>query len=80
MVLGYFLFLLDFRLEYSLLTSFFLSFSLSLSLLSFFTLSYPEIYVPQENFLGLISTGDKNAIASRGGWLSCCAFEARWLW
>lgn len=33
-------------------------------------------YQPQKNFLGLISTGDKNAIASKGSW----SFEAAWLW
>jgi len=33
-----------------------------------------------QDFLGLISTGDQYAIASRGGLLGCCAMEGYWLW
>jgi selenide,water dikinase len=33
-------------------------------------------YKPQKHFLGLISTGDKHAIASHGAW----SLEADWLW
>jgi selenide,water dikinase len=35
-----------------------------------------KAYKPQKNFLGLITTGDKYAVASQGQW----SFQSQWLW
>lgn len=35
-----------------------------------------KAYKPQKNFLGLVSTGNQYAVASRGSW----SYESAWLW
>jgi selenide,water dikinase len=50
---------------------------LQVNLLNFLTKQPLVVHKPQETFLGLISTGDPYAIASRGSWL---AWEGEKLW
>ena len=53
---------------------------LALNLRNVLTGVAPVAYAPQLNFLGLISTGDRYAVLSRGGCMSCFALEGAYLW